>query len=246
MRRHFVTLAWERRTPRRPHISAAARQRTANTVETMRTETSFGRPQELLNREPKPPFEKWGLAMTRNEESKGREVAGLDFYEMSETLSLIESLLLQTWYVSCPFRKALVAKDECHCAASSLESPQHQRVHMTMYIEKRRVGAMPIDHQENLPLACSRIPNLPTAERIGRAEPAERIPVTILLPQPCGTPPLSIPKHLRQADFRAAVAAGVELIGAGQMSCKSCAVEDSIRCQNQHCTERRTHHGDSN
>jgi hypothetical protein len=36
------------------------------------------------------------------------------------------------------------------------------------------------------------------------------------------------------------------LIGAGQMSCKSCAVEDSIRCQNQHCTERRTHHGDSN
>jgi hypothetical protein len=50
------------------------------------------------------------LAMTRNEESKSREVTGIDFYEMSETLALIESLLLQTWYVSCPFRTALVAE----------------------------------------------------------------------------------------------------------------------------------------
>ena len=135
MRRHFVTLAWERRTPRRARIPAAARQQMANTIETMRTVTSFGRSLELINRELIPPFEKWG-AMFQNEESKSREVAGMDFYEMSETLSLIESLLLQTWYVSCPFRKALVAEDDCHSAASSLESPQHQRVQTTMFIEE--------------------------------------------------------------------------------------------------------------
>ena len=105
---------------------------------------------------------------------------------------------------------------------------------------------MPIPDQENLPLACSRLPNLPTAERISRAEPAERIPVTILLLQRCASGPLSIPKHLRQAEFGPAVTAGVELIGTGHMSCNSCAVEDSIRCQNKHCTERRTHHGHSN
>jgi hypothetical protein len=73
--------------------------------------------------------------MTRNKESKSREVAGLDFSEMSETLSLIESLLLQTWYVSCPFRKAPVAQDDRHCHASSLELAQHQPVHTTMFIE---------------------------------------------------------------------------------------------------------------
>jgi hypothetical protein len=103
---------------------------------------------------------------------------------------------------------------------------------------------MPIPDQENLPLACSRLPNLPEAERISRAEPAERIPVTILLLQRCGTPPLAIPKHLWQADFRPVVAA--ELIGTEHMSCKSCTVEDSIRCQKKHCTERRTQHGHSN
>jgi hypothetical protein len=81
----------------------------------------IGKPQELISRELIPPFEKWGLAMARNEESKSREIAGIDFYEMSETLSLIESLLLQTRYVSCPFRTALVDEDDCHCAASSLE-----------------------------------------------------------------------------------------------------------------------------
>jgi hypothetical protein len=105
---------------------------------------------------------------------------------------------------------------------------------------------MPIPDQDNLPLACSRLLNLPEVEWISPAEPAERIPVTILLLQPCSTPPLSILKHLRQADFRPAVAAEAELIGTGHMSCKSCAVEDSIRCQNKHCTERRTHHGHSN
>jgi hypothetical protein len=103
---------------------------------------------------------------------------------------------------------------------------------------------MPIPDQENLPLAYSRLPILPEAEPISRAEPAERIPLTILLPQPCGTPPLFVPKHLRQADFRPAVAA--ELIGTEHISCRPCAVEDSIRCQNKHCTERRTHHGHSN
>jgi hypothetical protein len=59
----------------------------------------------------------------------------MDFSEMSETLSLIDSLLLQTWYVSCPFRKALVAQNDCHCAASSLELPQHQPVHTAICIE---------------------------------------------------------------------------------------------------------------
>jgi hypothetical protein len=105
---------------------------------------------------------------------------------------------------------------------------------------------MPIPDQENLPLAYSRLPNLPEAELISRAEPAERIPLIILLPQPCGTPPLFIPKRLRQADSRTAVAAEAELIGTEHISCGSCAVEDSIRCQNNHCTERRTHHGHSN
>jgi hypothetical protein len=105
---------------------------------------------------------------------------------------------------------------------------------------------MPIPDQPNFPLACSRLQNLPEAELIGRDEPAERIPLTILLPQPFGTPPLFIPRHLRQADFRTAVAEEAELIGTEHISCKSCAVEDSIRCQNKHCTERRTDHGHSN
>src|ERR1700723_3863990 len=55
---------------------------------------------------------------------------------MSETLSLIESLLLQTWYVSCRFRNPHVARGYCHYAASSLESRQYKRVHTPMFTER--------------------------------------------------------------------------------------------------------------
>jgi hypothetical protein len=104
---------------------------------------------------------------------------------------------------------------------------------------------MAIPHQENLPLAGSGGPIIPEAERIGQAEPAERIPFTILLLQHPGIPRLPIPKYLRQPDFRRAIAAGAELTGAEHASCKSCSAEDSIRRQNNHSTERRTHHGHS-
>jgi hypothetical protein len=105
---------------------------------------------------------------------------------------------------------------------------------------------MPIPDRESLHLACSRFVNLPEAERISRAEPARQIPFNILLQQRCNTPPLLIPEHLRQAEFRPAVAAEAELIGTEHTACKPCAVKDSIRCQNRHCTERRTHNGHSN